>query len=148
MKKLFFTLLVGIGFLGLVSIDANADVENFADDQIVQSSFSKEIAPEDFTITDEYGNELDKSQVRLFEEVTLTRAMTVEKRYTTHVSNYVGVFYPQMFVTVKRTQSEINSGVLRDWTGYVTITDISSVGTFLGTYYTATYKGTLTSQAR
>lgn len=128
MKKLFFTLLVGIGFLGLVSIDANADVENFADDQIVQSSFSKEIAPEDFTITDEYGNELDNSQVRVFEEVTLTRAMTVEKRYTTHASNYVGVFYPQMFVTVKRTQSEINSGVLRDWTGYVTITDIRGQG--------------------
>ena len=84
----------------------------------------------------------------MFEEIVLTRAMMVEKRYTTYVSNYVGIFYNQIFVTVKRTQSEINQGVLRDWTGYVTYKSYTSVGTLLGTYYTATYSGTLTSQAR
>lgn len=137
MKKLFLALLVGVGFLGVTNISAKADVVGFVDDQIVSSSFSKEVSPENFTITDMNGNELDKSQVRVFEEVTLSRAMIVEKRYTTYVSNYVGLFTPQIFVTVKRTKAEINSGVLRDWTGYVTITRITNVETFSGIYYTA-----------
>lgn len=51
-------------------------------------------------------------------------------------------------MTVKRTQSEMNNGVLRDWTGYVTITKITNVSTLAGIHYTATYTGTLTSQAR
>lgn len=148
MKRLFLILLVGAGFLGVTSIDAKADTAIFDDDVIISSLFSKEVSPEDFTITDVNGNELDKSEVRIFEEVTLSRAMTVEKRYTTYVSNYVGIFYPQMFVTVKRTQSEINNGVLRDWTGYVTITKITNIDTLAGVHYTATYTGTLTSQAR
>ena len=148
MKKLFLTFLIGIGFLWVTNINVKADMLSIVENQILQSPFSREVTPEEFTITDVNGNELDKSQVRVFEEIVLTRAMMVEKRYTTYVSNYVGIFYNQIFVTVKRTQSEINQGVLRDWTGYVTYKSYTSVGTLLGTYYTATYSGTLTSQAR
>jgi len=148
-KKLFIVSITALLSLFLTT-KVQADEPNLSSSgmSITSQVISVEVDSSDFNFFDMDGNPIDSSEFRVFEQQSLSKAMTVEKTYKMLSTNYHGAFSQYVYVTLKATQKEKDQGVFTDWTGYVAFQKLTKMETLAGIQYTGHYSGTLTAKAR
>ncbi|MBL1228215.1 hypothetical protein IW492_03075 [Enterococcus sp. BWB1-3] len=137
----FFTYLFASSFLALLLI--TSPVSTSASETVTPaanfSTVSIPVSSDSVTVTDEAGNIVDSSEYTIYEEVSLSRALIIERSYTMYRNFSIAIFPRYYHVSFE-------SGYLTPWSGYVYYQTYYKISTFAGTIYQAKYSGTLYSK--